>query len=304
VWPAFVLADVPGRAPSGASCLEGVAGLQRLVTDGTVALVAPEGFAHSDFRCPECGGNALTDEAGRFQYVDAQNFVLSDYRSELLRVGRAVAADSHFGDRSWLRGGAYLYQSIPGIPLAAKRRIDVRSGRWLALLERYGESLDGRVVLDVGCNLGGLMGVYLGAGAAWCHGWDRPNVVERTREVLLAVGAGRFSLTGGELSTSRALEADLPPHVRANLNGCAVSYLSVRRHLGWLESLTALPWRLMLYEGHEGEGRTETEGFLTALRKRVAFESLELVEDRDGDSLPRFRALLRRTDLPGPGRPA
>lgn len=294
-WAAYVVGDVPGGPVSASECAAGLERLRAATAGGALSLVAPGGFDHFDFSPPGCNGNALADAAGRFQYVDFQNFTLGEYDAELRRIAEAAAAASHFGDRSILRGGAYLYQSVPGLDLPAKRDVARRIPSLSSLLAAAGGTVADRVVLDIGCNVGMMLGQYLALGARWCHGWDRAHVVPHTDLLLSALGCTRYSLTGGDLDPARDLREDLPAHVRAQLEGCLVSYLAVRGHIGWLPALARLPWSFLIYEGHEGEDEAATRRFIAEFQAQVPCALTGLAQYRDGDSDPRMIGLLRRT---------
>ncbi len=294
LWVAYVVRHAPGGSPTTELCEDGLRRLRQLAEDRRLAVIAPGGFGHSDFAPPSCNGNARTDATGRFQYVDFQNFALIGYDRLLRGIAEEAASASHFGDRSYLRGGSYLYQSIPGLALPAKRdvarRIPVISG----LLAEAGGAILDRVVLDVGCNIGMMIGQYLRLGARWCHGWDRGAVVPHTDRLLSALGCTRYSLTGGDIASGRDLSGDLPAHLGDQLNGCVISYLAVRGHLGWLSGLARLPWGFLIYEGHEGEGEEATRRHLAEFQAAVPCEITGVATYRDGDSDPRMVALLRR----------
>lgn len=293
-WGAYVVQHLPGGAPDASVCGEGLARLKTAVKSGEMALVAPGGFEHLDFTPPGCNGNALTDAAGRFQYVDFQNFTLGGYDRQLRRIAETAAEASHFGDRSFLRGGAYLYQSVPGLGLPAKRDVARRMPSISGLLAQADSAVTDRIVLDIGCNVGMMIGQYLALGAGWCHGWDRAKVVPHTDHLLSALGCTRYSLTGGDLDPTRDLREDLPAHVRAQLDGCIVSYLAVRGHIGWLPALAKIPWRHLIYEGHEGEDEAKTRRFIEEFQSLVPCRLTGLSQYRDGDSDPRMIGLLER----------
>jgi hypothetical protein len=163
------------------------------------------------------------------------------------------------------------------------------------LFQEAGVSVAERVVLDVGCNIGMMMSEYLKLGAKWCHGWDRPLTTPHTERLLLALGCTRFSTTGTDITTSRVLADDLPKHAAASLEGCVISYLAVRGHLNWLDSLKQIPWSFMIYEGHEGETFKDFQGYLEELRNLTNFELGPTTTYIDGDSEERTVAILLKT---------
>jgi hypothetical protein len=295
-----VVQHVPGEQPTHEECKQGISELRRLASIGIVSPINESAFSHPDFTCPSCNGNAREAEGGTFRYVDFQNFVLPNYASYLRKTAIEASAATHFGNTSLIRGGQYLYQSVPGVSLPAKRDISKRAALIDRLLYDSEMSLTGRMVLDVGCNIGMMSAHYLARGAAWVHGWDQSSVIEHAERLLLALGCTRFSLTGGSLAGSHDFRRDLPGRLVPLAERSVVSYLAVRAHLGWLPALGALPWDFMMYEGHEGEGRDDTVKYLHDLNGLVPIRTLALTEIQDGDSDTRQFALLQRIREAGP----
>lgn len=294
LWTAYVIQHVSGPVPSMTECQNGLERLRALEAEGLVKVLLPEGFNDVEFDCPDCSRNAFTNTAGEFQYIDFQNFVLTDYDSYLRTVALEATGASHFGDESVLRGGRYLYQSVPGLNLPSKRSIDQRMKVFREALAAAGVSVEDRLVLDIGCNIGMMMGQYLKLGARWCHGWDRKHLVPHTERLLLALGCTRFSTTGTDISSSQPLHDNVPAFLRAYLDGCVVSYLAVRGHLGWLDELSTLPWKFLIYEGHEGETREDFEQYVKEFGAVTTFRIGHLTSYFDGDSDERTLAILVR----------
>lgn len=292
LWTAYVVEHVSGGVPTIAECEAGIEELRKLDRDGVLKVILPEGFNDEEFKCPSCTGNALVDEQRRFRYIDFQNFFLADYESFLTATAKEAAEKSHFGDKSVLRGGKYLYQEVPGVRLPAKRGINDRITALNSLMESCGVSVSDKLVLDFGCNIGMMIGQYLKLGAKWCHGWDRAHVTPHTERLLLALGCTRFSTTGGDISQAQPVEDNLPSFLHSQLDGCVVSYLAVRAHLGWLDALSRLPWSFLIYEGHEGETTEHFQNDVQELKKRTDFEVGAVSEYIDGDSDPRTIAIL------------
>lgn len=299
-WVGYVVAHCAGPALDLEECQRGVRRIAELQHEGLITIIAPGGFGHPDFTCPACGGNALADtDTGSFQYVDFQNFLLENYERFLSDLGSRAGRDTHFGDETVFRGGRYLYQSIPGLDLPAKRSTEVRASFLRALLDEAHVSLHDRIVLDYGCNLGMMMGQYLKLGARWCHGWDFPPVVAHAERLLLAMGCTRFSVAGVELSQGFEGTATLPAFLAPALPGCVVSYLAMRRHIGWADDLSRLPWHAAILEGHEDEPEPVFLEQLHELGRRVRFRVGARKRIKDGDSGERFAAVLvRQGDVP------
>ena len=295
VWTAYVIEDVGGGIPSMDQCEAGISQLRQLENDGLLRVVTPEGFNDVEFRCPECENNALVTEQGAFKYIDFQNFVLGDYGAYLRKIAVEATQASHFGEQSILRGGRYLYQTVPGVNLPAKRNIEDRVKVLERLLESSGVSIREKLVLDVGCNIGMMMSEYLRMGAQWTHGWDRPHVGSHTEKLLLALGCTRFSVSGADITASYDLSKDIPEFLAPALEGCVMSYLAVRGHIGWIESLHTIPWSILIYEGHEGETRGDFEMYVREFNAINKIEVAAVDDYIDGDSDRRTIAILRRS---------
>jgi hypothetical protein len=294
LWTAYVVRHVEGREPTIEECRAGLEKLRQLEDKGTIKVTIPDGFDDEDFECPACNKNAFVDTDGRFHYIDFQNFLLVNYGSYLKQIALEAAEASHFGDKSMLRGGRYLYQSVPGVNLPGKRDVKARVDVLRQMMGEVGASVEKRLVLDIGCNVGMMLAQYLALGALWCHGWDRAVVTPHTERLLLALGCTRFSLTGGDIAQSQPLDTDVPQFVRHALDGCVISYLAVRGHLGWLDALARIPWSFLIYEGHESDTREDFETFMNQLNALVRFRIATVRDYRDGDSEPRTIAILMK----------
>ena len=294
VWTAYVTEHVEGSVPEQAECEAGIERIREMERQGLIKVSLPLGFLDKEFEPPTCMNNAFVDQSGKFHYIDFQNFLLMNYDKFLNETAIAAAERSHFGDRSLLRGGRYLYQSVPGVAMAGKRGIEERIEVINELMQAAGVGVKGRLVLDLGCNIGMMMEEYLGLGAAWCHGWDRAHITPHTEALLLALGCTRFSTTGGDISQEQAVETDLPEFIRPALKGCAISYLAVRAHIGWLDALARIPWSFMIYEGHEGESEADFEKYVEEFGKQVSFKVAASTRYKDGDCDERTLAILVR----------
>jgi O-antigen/teichoic acid export membrane protein len=294
-WFAYVVEHCEGEEPSATICKAGIDRLKALERQRVFTVTAPGGYDHPDFSCPDCNGNAITRKSdGAFQYLDFQNFVLEDYGRYLAALAKGATNASHFGDRSIFRGGGYLYQSVPGVSLSSKRATDFRGSLIAEMLASARLSVAGKLVLDVGCNLGMMMGDYLAKGAFWCHGWDRERVVSHTQRLLMAVGCTRFSVTGANLTPSRDLAQDLPDHLRPLVAGCVISYLSIKGHIGWMDSLVTLPWQTLIVEAHEDESEEKLSAEIHDLSVRANADVVARNLVKDGDSGSRHLMVLVR----------
>lgn len=293
-YTVFVVDHIEGRSPTREQCAAFITHLKHLITSTHLRIVLPDWERSSDFTSPDCNQNlVISADVGRAQYVDFQNFCLPHAPSWTRDILSNAKGTFHFGGGRLIRGSRYLYQSVPGLATSAKRDT---SSRWQWLTRALREAtldLHGRVVLDIGCNSGLMLHAALAAGARWGLGWDRPAVARHAEELLLSLGTSRFHLYGADLHPSYRLEEDIPVRLAPALQEAVVFYLSVRQHVGVLDSLQQIPWRLLVYEGHQGEELRALPGILAPLlRDNVRCVSSSLVAD--GDSGPRPIALLRR----------
>jgi hypothetical protein len=292
LWTAFVVEHVANPLTSTEVCEQGIKTIRELEQRNLVKIILPSGFEDGEFQCPDCSGNAFMTDRGEFRYIDFQNFALTGYGEFLEWVAKTAGAASHFGDKSFLRGGRYLYQSVPGVALPGKRNPEARMQILRELMTKASVSVENRLVLDIGCNVGMMMAQYLKHGALWCHGWDQEVVVPHTEKLLYALGCTRFSTTGGTITQDIDLQKNLAAHLKPHLNGCVVSYLAVRGHINWLDALKQIPWAFMIYEGHEGETTAQSLRYLDEFKKTVPFRIAAQGEYADGDSEPRTIAIL------------
>jgi hypothetical protein len=77
--------------------------------------------------------------------------------------------------------------------------------------------------------------------------------VAHSGPLLLSLGATRFSLIGADLEGTYRLEDDIPECLRSRLPAAVVFYHSSGEHFGVIESLCAIPWRILVYEGRDSE---------------------------------------------------
>ena len=209
-------------------------------------------------------------------------------------LDRSTRDRLHFGREHVLRGGRYLYQSVPGAGESGRRDTVRRWHRISQELRRAGISVDDRLVLDVGCNSGMLLAEALDAGAAWALGWDLPDIASIGSKLLDAMGFTRFDLFGRSLSPDYRLADDVPEHLTARLDGSILFYLAIRHHVGFVADLADLPWTALVYEGSEFETAEELPETLAPLSARCDFEITAAYDYRDSEGGSRPLAVLVR----------
>lgn len=283
---AFVVDDAGSDETGDDERMRLVAALRAIVDAGELVPVGERWTKPSSFR---------SGPAGRAKFVAFEALrepAPHAYVRSLLEQG--AREDLHFGRELALRGGRYLYQSVPSIGAAGRRD---SLGRWRvmsAALEECGVRTDGRLVLDIGCNAGMMLGAALADGAAWGLGWDRPGVVPHARELLSGMGYTRFDLTGADVSPGYALLDDVPERLTPLLRGSIVLYLAVHHHIGFARALGGFDWSVMVFEGAETDRVETLEQTLAPLRELCDFEVAWAQDFRDSETDARPVAILRR----------
>jgi hypothetical protein len=296
VTHALVVQHVEGRAPDDVEWDDALVRLRRL---GEQALLRPHSAAGWDdpaFQLAGAHAAARVSADGWVTYDGVEHFALGDYEPFLERLAVATIGDTHLRGRPG-RGERYLYQSVPGVRVPAKHRLEEPMGIVQELMTASRVAIRGRLVLDVGCNLGMAMAHYLHLGARWCHGWDLPVIVPLAERMLVAIGCTRFSTTAGRITTAQPVESDVPAFLQPALRGCVVSYLAIRSHVGWLDALARIPWAILIYEGHKSESDPVLEEHLAALAAHTPFTRGAVRQYReDRHSRPRPLTLLVRPE--------
>lgn len=271
------------------------AGIAELMAAGEVAAKHAEWSSPVHFRTVAGGQGCDRQEACRYLRFDYLR--VPDQASLIKRLLQKDARqDLHFGLENVLRGGRYLYQSVPSVGAGGRRDSARRWNSMSEMLRAADADVADRVVLDIGCNAGMMLAAALGDGAAWGIGWDRPAVARRAREILLALGFTRFDVVGAELGTTYRLVGDVPRHLEPRLDGSIVLYLAIRHHIGYLRELGSFPWRALVYEGGNTETARTLAATLAPLRRLCHFEIAGIRDFKDGETGSRPLAVLIRTD--------
>lgn len=289
---AYVVEHLEAEPLHPGDCQEMVGRLKGLVEKGRAEFVSSYGWENADFQEPDCNGN-LIRSGDRLAYVDIHNFALRNYDKTLREVALAASSASHFGGQSGVLGGKFLYQEVPGVKLPAKRSPSSRMRTYDKLLAEAGISLEGKVMFDIGCNLGLMGAEYLRRGAHWVHGWDMPYAIDGAYSTLMSIGCTRFSQTAGPFGPETRLFEQLPEHLKATRpEDGIVSYLAIRGHVNWLPGLRELPWRYMIYEGHQND--EELSVYLDQLQQLVPVRLVTSGSVSDALSASRDSAIIER----------
>jgi hypothetical protein len=290
----FAVEHIVGRVPRFEQWCRFIETIEEAEARGDIEILLPNWRKHSDFQPPDCRGNLVFHPpSSRLVYVDFQNFRVPQGANALGAIVQRYSDSLHFGRGRPFRSRSYLYQSVPG-STAGKRDIGQRWRFIEAELLRAGIMVRDRLLLDIGCSAGMMLHMGLAAGAKWGFGWDLPPVTGGAEKLLLALGAGRFTLTPAVLDESYDLAADIPERFAGDLNECVILYLSVVNNLGIMQSLSRISWRALVFEGHQGqEVKAAADALLARFGRNV--EVISSTRRSDGDSKARPILILVRT---------
>jgi hypothetical protein len=287
-YTVFVVDHIAGNSPEYSECNKYLNNLTRIVTDSQLRILLPHWEKDPEFQPPNCSNNLIQcHKLGYPQYIDFHNFTLASseaWTNEVIANGEHLF---HFGGTRSFRPTTYLYQSIPGMDRPGKRNSLKRWKLITDALQDTGIELEGRIVLDIGCNAGIMLYLSLAHGAYWGFGWDLTSITEYTQDLLHSLGMSRFQLKGAVLSPSYDIIDDIPCHLLKHCEESIVFYLSVYLHMGLLNSINRIPWRIFIFEGHQGETIEEIDRLLsTFLEYDVTPLCREYMEDGDSGRRP------------------
>ncbi len=257
VWTTYIVEHVPHDTLQPGDYDRFRTSLGELLDRNEVAPLLQHWESSADFQPPDCNGNLLRHTtSGDLRYVDFQAFVLSNESALLKRTLNEIGDIVHFGQTSALLGGRFLYQSVPGMKHGKRDTSDRWSGIQ-QLLTQHAVDLEGRVVFDICCNSGMMLGCCLNQGAFWGIGWDLPVVAATARTLQSVLGMTRVTILSEEISPRTDFLAGVPAFLRERKNGLLL-YLAASEHIGFPDGVAALPWSTMIYEGHAGESAAQT----------------------------------------------
>jgi hypothetical protein len=244
----FAVDHIGDKYPTEEQCLSFLENLKRLNAASHLRVAMPDWERNDDFHPPDCNHNLRYSETlGQPKYVDFQNFCLTSpdvWSKEVISIANGTLRGA---------GGVTFENDHRSMSDAVKTYVSKRRSFILDALSRVSLGLSGRIVLDIGCDSGMTLHSSLAAGAAWGFGWDHPRVVTLARNLLFSLGTTRFSLSAIDFHQKYRLEDDIPERFRVRL---AEAVVFIHKQARAPESLRAMPWRALIYEGDES-GRLE-----------------------------------------------
>jgi PST family polysaccharide transporter len=278
-YSVFIVDHVNGDCPTAQQYVSFLDRLKHLNANSHLRILIPKWEENVDFVSPDCNKNLIySNRLGRVQYIDFQNFGLR--RPDAWSQQIISNANGSFRDGNGHKGNGHKGNGHNGRSENARRLSRFTAGaavtggrdaarRWsfvTSALRRSSISLTGRLVLDIGCGSGKVIQSSLAAGAAWAIGWDRPEVVAHSERLLLSLGATRFSLIGADFDQQYRFEDDIPVALRPLLAEGVVFDHSADEPKCAAESLSTMPWRVLVYEGRKSE---RSEDFATQLKSKI-----------------------------------
>ena len=258
-------------------------------------IVPYKNHPHSDFLPPNCNNNLVKDDQGNLLYIDFQQFGLLDPAKLPSQIVNSESGKLSFGDVNFLRSKKpYIYQSIPGIRIAARRDSNQRWQTIKNLLADADMDVNNRLLLDICCNTGMMLSMSLSEGALWGIGWDLPQVAETAIQLQRSLGYSRIDIIKASLSSDYSLLADIDERFISYLNESIVFYLAAYKHIGLISELSKIPWRVLIFEGHEDDPQEGYTNISTFFEKECSSRLSGETSIQDGDSQHRHLLMYLR----------
>lgn len=287
---AYVMQHVSGTTPSINECTTFLRQVEQLSKD---QLVPGPGTASSwkgreDFRCPDCGGNLIRDgETGKVLYIDFQSFVIRNARQYILQIADEIQEDVHLRTIHRISKERRLHTDL----FSNRPDVDFEWNLFRQKLKEQGVSIEGTIILDIGCDTGMMIYSALADGVAWVIGWDRPVVAAAARKLLLALGMTRFDIIDQDISSDTDFSSLLPKNVYSNTN-VILLFLAGRGNTELPDSVGKLPFKYMIYTSHRT--LTDTKSYLKDIVDGWGLQIVDLSSYQDKNSRGRSMAILRR----------
>lgn len=248
---------------------------------------------HTDFSPPDCNHNLVKSSDERLYYVDFQQFSVVDHKELIVKLLASASDILSFGDVHPFRSRKpYLYQTIPGVNITGKRDTEMRWEVIREMLTVAQIDITRRVILDICCNSGVMLSQALIDGALWGLGWDLPEVVDLGIKIQRTLGFSRITMFPAQLSEHYSLIEDIDERFNGRLSGSIVFYLAAWNHIGFVAELAEIPWKALVFEGHED--REDYSEVVTLMKEKCQARLAGQKTVIDGDSLPRQLLLFVR----------
>jgi 2-polyprenyl-3-methyl-5-hydroxy-6-metoxy-1,4-benzoquinol methylase len=295
-YTAYVIQHIYGGSPNANECYDFLQMLEQEFQKKIIMPINRGWRKHMDFCCPDCNGNIIKGKAnGKLYYIDFQAFIFRDEKRYLAQVIDKIRGVVHFGKKHLIRGGSYLYQSVFNA-VYGKRDTSFRWSKLKEMLDENNIDLKGKIIFDIGCNSAMMLHCALADGAFWGIGWDRQDIARSADLLLSALGDTRYNIFGVNISEKTDFSSFIPSHLK-NKTDVILLFLAMRTHVGFPSGIRDLPFKYILYEGHQNETISDAKNFIKEIEKTAGYSLLRISEYKDGDSGIRPIALLKNNKL-------
>lgn len=284
VMTCFVVQHIDGTRAVQEERTEFLKRMSNLIQEGIFALAPEDGLNNPDFKAPDCAGHLIkSSRTGKLAFVDFEPFILRDKKSLVRNMCHEACGLPDLGELELIGTGGYGSRSDSGVPCIKVRDVQKRWTIVKTLLHDSGIDVSGRLVLDIGCKAGLMLGCALADGALWGIGWDRPDIIEHAKRLNAVLGNTRLNFFGAKPSEEYRLSDDLPERFRSRLGESVIFYLATWGHVGFMPELGKIPWKALVFEGHEGDTWENLNGKLLKVQSEWRCTLVAKAEIRDGD---------------------
>jgi hypothetical protein len=265
-YTVLVVDHITGFSPNMIQYNKFIQKLRDLDVEDVLTILALEDIweEHVDFRPPDCNGNLIVSKkTNELQYIDFQNMVVN---AQLWM--EKVLEDNEGTNRTISTNNLFVEQSHLRFEVVQQQSSDLSWTVFTNQLLELGISVRNRLVLSLNCRRETLLLFRsLQEGARWAFGWDFPQLVSQSEELLFSLGASRFTLFPGDIGGDYPIAQHIPEHISPYLEEAFVFCSIPDRHPNLLQCLAKLPWRVLIFEGCSGETTEMLEKVLEPLLK-------------------------------------
>ena len=198
-----------------------------------------------DFDLEKDYPNIIRNNKNELKFIDFQAFSIHEENNYIQNIVKDFAITS-FGEKRIFSDKNYLYQVLPEIK-GGKRDTLKRWNTFDLIFKSIDFSLEDKIILDIGCNIGMNCYYSLSRGAKFVYGIDKKNVAEKARLILNALGLTRLNIFGLDLNTEIELNR-INKIVKDKID--ILFYCSIDGHIGYPFQIKDLLFKYILHEGH------------------------------------------------------
>ena len=242
-----------------------------------------------DFDIERENPNLLKTKNDEIKFLDFQAFSIpneNDYINEIVKDFEVTS----FGKKRIFSKRNYLYQVLPEIQ-GGKRDTLKRWNEFDKMFEKVDLSLENKVILDIGCNIGMNCYYALSKGSKYVYGIDKEQVAIKANQILNALGVTRSKIIGLDLKSINDL-GSIEKVIKNDID--ILFYCSIDGHIGYPNQIRDLKFKYILHEGHPNSNLDENinnlylNNWLTK-NSQILFKSY--LTDGDSPSRPILLAL-------------